>query len=112
MREDYFNLKETARAIGISDSSMLKLIKKVPSFPALHVGGSWVIPKKSFFKWFEKDENCYLLDDLFNCRVYIDYERIRENGRLYTQHLIHRGTLQKILRNEEKNRRYKTHLEF
>lgn len=111
MREDYFNLKETERALGISNVSLMKIIKNVPNFPALRVGGSWVIQKKELYAFFEDEENRKKIIDMFS-NVWIDFERIKQDGKDYALHVMHRGTLQNILRAEEKNRRYKTHLEF
>lgn len=111
MREDYFNLKEAAKAVGVGETSLQRIIKKVPSFPALRVGGSWVIKKKPFYAFFEDEGNCNMLYDMFPT-LWIDYARIREDGKLYALHVMHRGTLQNILREEERNRMHKTHLEF
>ena len=112
MREDYFNFLEAANELGISDVSLRKIVNNAPTFPALRLGGRWIIKKKSLYAWFENAENRRLVDDLFKKRVSIDYMQLREKSKRYAQHITHRGTLQSIIRAEEKNRMYKTHLEF
>ena len=112
MREDYFNLLEAAKELGISDSSLRRIVDNVPNFPALRLGGRWIVKKKPLYAWFEDAENRRMVENMFNRRVSIDYMRLRENSKRYDQQVAHRGTLQSILRAEEKNRMYKTHLEF
>lgn len=110
MREDYFNLREAAKAIGISDNTLANIIKKMPSFPANRIGGRWVITKKALYDWLADKENQRILNKTF--RIWIDYEQIREDGERYALHVMHRGTAQHLIREEERNRMYKTHLEF
>lgn len=110
MREDYFNLKEAAKAMGTSDKMLTKIIKKMPSFPAFRVGGKWVIRKRAFYAFFEDEENCKTLED--TCHIYVERESLRAESRAYTQRVMHRGTLQYLVREAERNRRDKTHLEF
>ena len=110
MREDYFNLKETAQAIGIGDTALANIIKKMPSFPVYRIGGRRVIPKKALYDWFADKGNQHFINNTF--RISIDYEKIREDGERYALHVMHRGTAQHLIREEERNRMFKTHLEF
>lgn len=114
MRQDYFNLREASNALHVGYETLQKIITGMPDFPAYRTTptSNWIIPKKQFFAWFDRPDNCAMLCDKFGISMLRHIEHVKEQAITYKMQMARRTTLRRALREEERNRMYKTHLEF